>query len=292
MFLQVMVSGTNIFATLLSFNQFVECQHPWWPVSEVKCARFLREPFGKYNLPFKEASAVCHSLGEGHAHLLTITSPAEQAAVESHLYSLNPGIADSPYMVDNDFWVQVGGGDDDPASFANYATEEEAKEAVRTVDTSGNSTCAILLVESGKWIRESCNEKHKIVCQKVLFGKAAHLKKLKEEKLENRLGTLENNLQQVLKKLEQRLRQNSFETEPFETKVWSEEEEKTRMEAVKEMARAAWRASSNVGERHNGRLVLGALSTLQVMGLQEEYTEGRQWLEKSFTLRQWTSVCT
>mgnify|MGYP002649518949 CR=1 FL=1 len=170
-------------------------------MSEVKCARFLREPLEQYYLPFKEASAVCHSLGEGHAHILTINSPAEQAAVESHLYAVNPSAFDGPNMVDSDFWVQVGGGggDDDPDSYANYISEKEAKKEGRTVVTSGKNTCAAVLVDNGKWIRENCSKKHKIVCQKVLFGKAARLKKLKEERLEKRLAALELSIQQVLK---------------------------------------------------------------------------------------------
>ncbi len=73
-------------------------------MSEVKCARFLREPLEKYYLPFKEASAVCHSLGEGHAHLLTINSPAEQAAVESHLHMLNLNVNDERIWIDGTFW--------------------------------------------------------------------------------------------------------------------------------------------------------------------------------------------
>ena len=58
------------------------------------------------------------------------------------------------------------------------------------------------------------------------------------------------------------------------------------MQVVKEMALGAWRASkedrASGNEWLKARLVLGALSTLQVMGLQEEYTEARQWLEKKF----------
>ncbi|KAH9397266.1 hypothetical protein TYRP_003576 [Tyrophagus putrescentiae] len=282
---------------------FNKCQHPWWPVSEVKCAHFLREPLEQYYLPFKEASAVCHSLGEGHAHLLTINSPAEQAKVESHLFAQNPRFINSPYMVDYDFWVQVGGGDgpdDDPASFANYISEEEAKKEGKTVDISGNNTCAVVLAESGKWIRENCNEKHKIVCQKVLFGKAARLKKLKEERLERRLKAIELTIQQVLKgQTHHHQADKQPEAEPVtvpgtvknqsfealsEAKIADTNEE--RMQAVKEMARAVWRASkedrTNGNEWLKARLVLGALSTLQVMGLQEEVAEGRYWLEREF----------
>ena len=205
--------------------------------------------------------------------------------MESHL--VNPSPIDGPYLMDSDFWVEVGGGESDNAAFfANYISEEEAKKEGRTLETSGNSTCAVVLVDGGKWRRASCREKHRIVCQKVLFGKAAHMKKLEKEQLEERFRALERNFQQSLKDLEQRLKLlSSTETKRSakEKESWSEEDERARMEAVKEMARAAWNASkSGGGEWYSGRLVLGALSTLQVMGLQAEAAEARQWLKREF----------
>ncbi|KAH9388472.1 hypothetical protein TYRP_023441 [Tyrophagus putrescentiae] len=152
----------------------------WAPFTEAKCIRLFALAGAQSH---KEAGKICAL--ENGARLVTVQSPAEQAALEHYLSTQKK--ANSSVMTE-DLWL---GGSDElydqyhlpqynsssftwdrdsnqkkaPLTFTNWALDQPKKPWSKF-----ENTCIKLHADCGKWSNELCARRHLVICEKPKAG--------------------------------------------------------------------------------------------------------------------------